>query len=137
MARVLGIDYGAKRIGIAVSDENGQFAFPHDTLEGDSVQNLKKIVDIIHSEQIQTVVVGNPLTLNGELAGQAGEVENFVNALKRSADISIILEDERLTSKLASSLIKDHPFKKSKEKGAIDQQAAVQILQGYLDRKNQ
>lgn len=134
--RILGLDYGKKRIGIAISDENQKYAFPYLTLENKGRNFVfAKIKMIIETEKVEKIVIGLPLTLKGEKKEAALETENFSKRLKKYLNLPIELEDERLTSRLAIRLVRENPKKKSKQKVAIDQQAAILILQGYLDKK--
>jgi len=135
--RILGLDYGKKRIGIAISDEEGKYAFPYQVLENRNkffvFDNLKIIVQ---QEKVEKIIVGLPLNLKGEREKKAKECEDFANKLNSYLNLPVELEDERLTSRLSSRLLRDNPSKKAKKKEAIDQQSAILILQGYLDRQN-
>lgn len=137
MSRILGLDYGQKRIGIAISDEKRKYAFPYQVLENRNkffvFDNLKIITQ---QEKVDKIVIGLPLNLKGKREKKAKECEDFAKRLKSYLNLPVELEDERLTSKLSSRLLRDNPYKKAKLKGAVDQQSAVLILQGYLDKKN-
>ena len=123
--KFLGIDYGDKRIGIAVSDETGSFAFPRAVL-----QNTGKIFDeikkICAEEEIEKIIVGVPISFSGGQSAQAGKVLEFAEHLKQYTNIPIEKENEIFSTKVALDM------GASKEK--IDQSAAAIILQSYLDR---
>lgn len=118
--RYIGIDWGEKNIGIAVSDEEGGLAVPFGVLKNvDWDEFIDDLTNIIRREHIEAVVVGIPLTLEGHESAKTREVKNFTATLKKFLDMPIDLEDERLTSRLAGD---DHA------------QAASYILQSFLDR---
>ena len=123
--KFLGVDYGDKRVGIAVSDEGGIFAFPRAVL-----QNTGKIFDEIKKicveEEIEKIIVGVPISFSGGQSAQAGKVFAFVKSLKSYIAIPIENENEIFSTKAALDM------GASKEK--IDQSAAAIILQSYLDR---
>lgn len=135
MKKVLGIDYGKKRIGVALSDEERKYAFPFKTIENYGDQEVLKVVDdIIQKEKVGRIVIGLPVNLKGEEKEQVKVVQKFADNLKKGLELPVDFEDERLTTKLAERLLRDNPQKKAKQKAALDQQSAVLILQGYLDR---
>ncbi|RJP74262.1 MAG: Holliday junction resolvase RuvX [Ignavibacteriales bacterium] len=134
--RILAIDYGLKRIGLALSDPLKIFAYPFKTLNNDNklINDLKELVD---TQGITEIVVGYPLKENGEKSSSTLEVEKFVLRLKESFKIDIILRDERYTSELAKQNILQSVTKKKKrqDKGLVDRNAACIFLQEYLDEK--
>jgi putative Holliday junction resolvase len=137
MNRILGIDYGSARVGVAVSDPLGIFASPLETVPS------AKIIDYIQtyarSEQIERFVVGYPLNLDGAPAQAAPDVDRFLKQLEKNfPEIPISLEDERFTSVLAHRAMIDGGMKKSdrRNKASVDRISAAIILQGYLDKKN-
>lgn len=130
MPKLLGIDYGDKRIGVATTDESQDFVFPGNTIENsnNTIQNICHIIDI---ENIETVVVGFPVRLSGKESEQSEKIKKFVKALQNKINIPVVLEDERLTSQMAERLLRDIPGMR-KPKGNIDRQAAVLILESYI-----
>ena len=132
--RVLGIDYGERRIGLAVSDELGIIASGAGTIANDDGA-LTRITELLRERDIRGIVVGLPLTLRGEEGASAELVQRFVRTLRERVDIPVELMDERFTSSLAAQAIRDMGVgkKKRREKGKIDEIAAVILLQGYLD----
>jgi len=128
MSQVLGIDYGSKRIGLALGDEEQKVALPFDVIENQEglIGELRRIIE---NEKIYRIVVGFPLGMSGKETVKTKEVEKFVDLLERNFNLPIITEDERLSSKMADSL-----FKEYKEKYDRDAVAAMVILQNYLDK---
>ncbi len=126
---ILGIDYGSKRIGLALADENNQIALPYRILENKSddviFEEFKKIVK---EKDITKIVVGLPLTMKGEFGLKAREIQKFINKMRNIIFIPIVEMDERLSSKLADTL--------GGEKGKNrDIGAAMIILDGYLSQQ--
>ncbi|MBP8763126.1 putative holliday junction resolvase [Acetoanaerobium noterae] len=138
MRRILGLDIGDKRIGIAVSDLLGMMAQPLYTLTRKSTKDaINEIAEIIQKEDIKQVVVGLPKNMDSTEGIQAKRTRDFSQLLleKTNSNIEIIYCDERLTSKMAKQSLSHMKLAKAKEKKLIDTAAAVHILQGYLDSK--
>ena len=136
--RIIGIDYGDSRIGVAVSDENGKLAF--DICVVDATLGRKhavtELIKIIEKYSADTLVVGLPTNMNGTRGDRVVKTEKFTKALKEVApDLTIVFEDERLTTKYADRLMLESG-KHQKQKGVSDKLAAMIILQGYLDKIN-
>jgi len=134
--RILAIDYGQVRVGIAVSDPLGIIAQPVKTLVNDPelIENIKKIVDEFGN--VAEIIVGLPKSLSGELGPSAQKVLAFVETLKSSLTIPIKTIDERLTTKQAEKELIAAGLSRKKRKTVIDQTAAVFILQNYLNVKS-
>ncbi|MBO4469298.1 MAG: Holliday junction resolvase RuvX [Bacteroidales bacterium] len=136
MDRIIGIDYGSARTGLAVSDPLQIFASALETLP--SAKIIDYLVKYSASERITLFVVGWPLNLNGEPAQTAPEVQAFIANLKKAfPDVPVELEDERFTSVLAHRAMIDGGMKASRrrDKKEVDKISAAIILQSYLDRK--
>ena len=136
MDRIIGIDYGSARTGLAVSDPLQIFASALETLP--STKIIEYLQKYAASETITTFVVGWPLNLNGEPAQTAPEVEKFIEKLRKAfPGVPIELEDERFTSVLAHRAMIDGGMKASRrrDKKEVDKISAAIILQSYLDRK--
>ncbi|MFC1568602.1 Holliday junction resolvase RuvX [bacterium] len=134
MGRILGLDYGRRRIGLAMSDPLQCIALPFETWENTSIDHiLQKLSTLVSSHDIQILVVGLPITLKGERKKLAKEVERFCNHIKQKLDVPIVLWDERLTSVQAKRALIELNEKPSRNKGKIDRIAAVFILQNYMD----
>jgi putative Holliday junction resolvase len=133
--RLLGIDYGERRVGLALSDEMGIIAQPYLTFPNDKtvIQRLKELVIEHH---IKIIVIGIPYNLKGERSKKALEVEQFIAKLEKTEIVKIIQWDERFTSTLANKAIIEMGTKKKQrrtEKRKVDAIAAALILQSYLD----
>ncbi|MDD5963823.1 MAG: Holliday junction resolvase RuvX [Candidatus Egerieousia sp.] len=137
MDRILGIDYGKKRTGLAVSDPLGIFASALETVPTANIINyLKKYTS---QNKVERFVVGYPMNLNGSPAECTPFVEAFVKVLKKNfPSIPITLEDERFTSQLAMRAMIDGGMKRSERriKGSVDRISAAIILQSWLDGQN-
>ena len=135
MDRILGIDYGDSRTGIAVSDLMGWTAQGLETIsyKGNMNMLLKRIGEIINEYSIKTVVIGYPRNLNGTVGPRAIKTEEFINVLIDKFNVDVIKWDEWLSTVSAHRDMNDMGIKKSKKRGLVDTIAAVHILQNYLD----
>lgn len=122
--KVLALDYGLARTGVAVSDPTGTLARPLGVVEhAASEAGLGRILDLCRQEEVERIVVGMPVTLRGERGEQAAETERFVEALRARAPVPVDTYDERFTTRLARS---------RRSRAAEDALAAAEILTGYL-----
>ena len=137
MQKILALDVGKKKIGIAITDLLQITAQPHSTIRSKNFEEqIDKIIAMIDENSIKTVVVGLPKNMNDSEGDQASWTKTFVERISaKKQDIEIVYIDERLTSKMALSSLKHMNMKKIKEKGLIDTVAAVNILETYLKRK--
>jgi len=134
MSRILAIDYGTKRVGIAVSDPMQIIANGLDTIPNEQLIDFLK--DYTGREEVETFIVGEPLDMNNEPTATTQLVYDFVEKLKRIfPDIPVELVDERMTSIEAGRILVKSGVKKKKrrEKGRIDRISAILILQDYLE----
>jgi putative holliday junction resolvase len=136
--RILGIDYGERRIGIAVSDPTRTIATAVKTLPN-KPDTLKIINQIAIDYAVSEIVVGLPLTLKGTDSEKTKEVRLFKEKLEQLGSIPVLFEDERLSTRQAASslLFMNTTRKQRRDKGKVDQMAAALILQSYLDRTRQ
>ena len=137
MDRVIGIDYGRKRTGLAASDPLGIFASALETVP--SAQIIAYLQNYADKETITAIVIGYPMTLTGQPSEAARDVDAFLPALKKAfPGIPVTLEDERFTSVLAHRAMIDGgmKYKDRRDKTSVDKISAAIILQGYLDRKS-
>ncbi len=139
--RILGLDFGEKTIGVAVSDENNRLALGLETLRREQEQNLKanvhRIGDIIKEYNIGKIVLGYPVNMDGTLSERCKKTVLFKERLERTfKKTEFDMQDERLTSVQAEKAMREAGVRKSKIDFFIDEQAAVLILQTYLDRIN-
>lgn len=132
MGRFLGIDYGTKRIGLALSDEMGWTARPLETLAGSSWRRAAgRIRDVVDAEGVERIVLGQPRSLKGHPGSLSEEVSRFGRFLEAEVRVPVELWDERLSSRAAERILREMG---RGTKGAKDRMAATWILQGYLDR---
>ena len=132
--KFLGIDYGEKRVGIAISDPLRIFASPYKTILYKSKSQLfEEIEKIIIDENIVFSVVGLPIGMNGQVTLQTSEVNNFINDFIKKNIVPVEKIDERLSSVQAIKLLNHQGIKPSKNKSLIDSTAAAIILQSFLD----
>jgi len=142
--RFLGIDYGTKRIGVAISDENCTLAFPKEIVQNDK-NTFNKLGDIIKRENIGQIVVGESVDFSGKLNALSGRIEVFILELAEKFKLPIYKQKEFLTSveaRKSGSTKKDftpsqaHSKVKQIKSGRVDASAAALILQRYLDKIN-
>jgi putative Holliday junction resolvase len=135
--RVLGIDFGERRIGLAVSDPTGTLASPLPTLKRRAGKRppLAALSEIVRDNDVEAIVVGLPLTLEGGDSDWTQAVRNVAKALGERTGLPVHLIDERLTSVRAEKAVRSLglPKKKREEKERVDAAAAVLILQAWLD----
>jgi len=134
--RIMGLDIGEKRIGVALSDPLGIIAGALtvvDRVTDDAA--LKEIIDLARENEVERIVVGMPRSLDGSLGKQAQAVQSFVDLLKKRTDIPIVTWDERLSTVAAERTLLEVGMKRDKRKKRRDSLAAAIILQGYLDRE--
>ena len=132
--RFLGLDWGRRRIGVAVSDPLGITAQPEAVWENvDEKEIAQKLIQLIESKNIQRIVVGCPLNLRGIKGKSADQAEKFVKRLRRHISVPIDLWDERLTTVQAHRSLHQMNEKPSRNKGRVDAIAAALLLQNYLD----
>ena len=135
MARILGIDYGDSRTGIAVSYLMGWTAQGLETItyKGDMKMLLNRIGEIIKQYDIKKIVIGFPRNLNGTIGPRAEKTEEFIKILIDKFSLDVIKWDEWLSTVSAHRDMNDMGIKNRKKKGLVDTIAAVHILQNYLD----
>ena len=133
--RVLGVDYGSARIGVAVSDELGMLAHPLETIPAKNIDAAaKRVAEIAREKDVARVVLGMPKHMNGAIGLAAEEVTAFANKLRPLLNCELMMWDERLTTAAALRSLRDSGQKTKHTRGVVDQVAAQMILQGYLDR---
>lgn len=131
--RILGIDYGEKRIGLAVSDPLGITAQGLPTIERTNIQeDLQKILNIVREKDVKEIVVGLPKNMNNSLGEKAQAVLNFTALLKKQINIPINVTDERLSTVRANRAMLEGDLSRKKRKDRVDMIAAQLILQDYM-----
>lgn len=134
MGRILGIDFGLKRIGLSISDPTKTLASPLPTIQNDK-NSIKKISEIINQYEVEKLVIGYPVNMNGTKSEICVLVDDFISKILENINIEIIKRDERLTSYIAQQQILESvkSKKKRQDKSLVDQFSARIILQEYLD----
>jgi putative holliday junction resolvase len=137
MMRIMGIDYGDSRIGIALSDPFGWTAQGLDTIhwKGNIEGAVKRIAELVNKHSVEELVVGFPRNMNGTIGPRGEKTQELIDALGEEVKLKIEKWDERLTSVAANRAMHEMGVKTSKKKGIVDQIAAVYILQSFLDSK--
>jgi putative Holliday junction resolvase len=134
--RILGLDHGTKRIGIAVSDPMGWTAQGVTVLERTTNEkDLARIAEIVEEKGVERVVVGLPVNMDGSIGPKAKEVLAFVERLAASLGLPVETVDERLTTSAAQRSLIEGGMSRRKRRGRVDRIAAQLILQTYLDRR--
>jgi putative Holliday junction resolvase len=132
--RVMALDVGERRIGVALSDPTRMLASPLTTIRAVPRSTaLKRILTLIRDYQVTALVVGLPLTMNGDIGPQATLVQQFVDELRPLIDIPISFVDERLTTVAAERMMIDLKIKPEQRRARIDEVSASIILQDFLD----
>jgi putative Holliday junction resolvase len=132
--RVLGIDHGTKRIGLAISDELGVIAQPLEFVPAEPFADfLARLKQIISEKQVELLLVGMPRNMDGSYGPAALKVQEFVAVLKDAVAIPIKTWDERLTSVQANRFLIQADVRRDKRKEKVDKTAAAILLQSYLD----
>ena len=132
--KVLALDYGAARTGVAVSDPTGMLARPLTVVERAATEaGIAKLAELVRDEAAELVVVGLPLTLRGERGEQARETEAFVESLRGAVEVPVELYDERFTTRLANVPTGVRPGVRPRLEGSDDARAAAHLLSSYLE----
>lgn len=136
--RVLGLDVGSKRIGIAVSDPLGITAQGLETLQRQNKRlDFEHLAKIIDQQQVVQIVVGYPLRMSGEEGAQAEKMQRFAQELRERFGLPVHLWDERLTSAEANRLLRETDMSIRRRGQVVDQMAAVLILQSWMEHSRQ
>lgn len=134
MERLLGLDIGERRIGVAVSDELGMIASPVSTIDArrDVAKDLRNLIE---KYGVRRLIVGLPVGMSGREGPQAAEVRSVADELGKTLEIEIVYSDERLSSAVANQALIGQGTRREKRKQHVDAMAAAVILQGYLDNQ--
>ncbi|HWD18487.1 MAG TPA: Holliday junction resolvase RuvX [Verrucomicrobiae bacterium] len=136
--RVLGIDHGSKRIGLALSDETATIAHPLEFIAAEpAAKALERLAEIVRERAVGKIVVGMPRNMNGTYGPAAEKVREFIAALQQGVAAPIKAWDERLTSTQANRFLIASGMSREKRKTKVDQTAAAILLQSFLDSENQ
>lgn len=135
--RIMGLDYGAKTVGVAISDEMLLTAQPVETIKreraGKLRQTLARIETLMKEYDVEKVVIGLPKKLNNEEGDRCDKTREFGDMVERRSGLEVIYQDERLTTVAADAVLAEGGVRKENRKEYIDKVAASIILQGYLD----
>ncbi len=132
--RILAIDFGMKRFGLAVSDPLGLTAQGLPTLERTNLKcDFSALEALIREYEVQEIILGNPLSKDGSASAMSGRVDEFAQKLGKRVGCVVKLWDERLTSAEAQRMLRSSGISPGKRQRAVDRVAATLILQGYLD----
>ncbi|HBQ25120.1 MAG TPA: Holliday junction resolvase RuvX, partial [Syntrophomonas sp.] len=135
--RIMGLDVGEKRIGIAISDPMGWTAQGHSVLQRSVLEiDIKNINQLCQEYEVEIIVIGLPRNMDGSIGPKALEVQEFAQLLENSLGINIAYWDERLTTKSAERVLIEADLSRRRRKQVIDKMAAVYILQAYLDKQD-
>jgi len=134
--RVLGLDLGDRRIGVAISDPSCKLALARETLFVSSERDaVKRIGELVRENGIDRIVIGLPLNMDGSFGPRADKTQAFGEVIEDKLAVAVEFWDERLTTNIAKRTLHDAGRKATKRDGRLDQMSAVLILQGYLDRQ--
>jgi putative Holliday junction resolvase len=135
--RILGLDIGEKRIGVAISDELYFSANGLDVIERkNNGEDINKIAEIVSRYNVVKIVVGLPKNMDGSVGPSGEEVKKYVNKLQNALEVEVDFWDERLSTVAAEKTLIEADISRKKRKKVIDKMAAVFILQNYLDFKS-
>jgi putative Holliday junction resolvase len=135
MSRIVGIDPGQARIGVAISDEERSIAFPRETVlaRGGTAEAVRRVRVALAEEDISLAVVGLPLRLDGTEGEAARRARAFGEAVGAALEVEVVYWDERLTTVAAERSLREMGRRGTKQREVVDQSAATILLQGYLD----
>ena len=136
-ARLIGLDLGTKRIGIAICDDKRKIASPYKTIEFKNMDYLvNELKNIIKDNNIFAVIIGNPINMDGSFGKSAQSINDKAKVIEKELDLIIAMWDERLSTSGAFNISSNLDINFSKKKKNIDEKAAAFILQGALDYLN-
>ena len=136
-ARLIGLDLGTKRIGIAICDDKRKIASPYKTIEYKNMDYLvNELKNIIRDNNIFAVIIGNPINMDGSFGKSAQSINDKAKVIEKELDLIIAMWDERLSTSGAFNISSNLDINFSKKKKNIDEKAAAFILQGALDYLN-
>ena len=136
--KLLGIDYGEKRIGLALSDDLGMMAHEFEVVANWNNEDLLEYLrQLIIRERIEGIVVGLPLNMSGEETPKTQEVREFAAMLENVLDLEVVFEDERWTTKMVDKVLKEMKISQKEARMRRDMVAAKYILQSYMDREGE
>ena len=139
--RIMGLDYGSKTVGVALSDDRLSFAMPKETIRRDSEKRLRRtlarIGELILENNVDKIVVGLPLMPDGTEGERAEKARAFAEKIRERSGLEVILMDERYTTTASAEELDEMQIPKEEQKAYIDQLAACHILEEYLHQQNE
>lgn len=134
--RILGLDHGTKRVGVAVSDEMHMIALPLEYIAPEPFADfLARLKEILREKEVELILIGMPRNMDGSYGPAALKVQEFAAALKDAVTVPLKLWDERLTTTQAQKFLIQGGMRRDKRKEKVDQTAAAILLQSYLDSR--
>ena len=134
--KIMSIDYGDKRTGIAFCDKREMLASPYGVItEAYQPKLVEKIVEITEKEKPEAIVIGLPRNMDGSYGYRCDECKYLGEALKKNVNIPIDFQDERMTTVIAHGVLSDNNVRGKKRKELVDAVSAVEILQSYIDAR--
>ena len=135
--RILAIDHGTKRMGIAISDPSATIAQPLEFIPAEPFSDLlARLKEIIHEKEVEMILIGMPRNMDGSYGPAAQKVQEFVGVLKEALTIPLKTWDERLTSAQANRFLLEGNVRRQDRKQKVDKAAAAILLQSYLDSRS-
>jgi putative Holliday junction resolvase len=135
--RILALDFGKRRIGLALSDELGITAQGLETFQRNNIrEDLQRLAQLISEKNVSLILMGNPLHMSGAEGRQAEHVRDFASRLSARSGVKVEFWDERLTTVAAQRVLKESGISIQKRARAVDRLAAVILLESYLDSLN-
>jgi len=136
-ARLIGLDLGSKRIGVAICDDKRKISTPLKTIDYRNMQYLlDQLTNIIYENNISGIIIGFPINMDGSLGGAAQSVSDKANMISKHLKIDVVLWDERMSTKGVFNITRDLDVNVTKREKKIDENAASFILQGAIDYLN-
>jgi putative holliday junction resolvase len=135
MARVLGVDPGSKRCGVAITDSRQSMAFPRPAIERDD-KTLERLRELVEEESVEVIVIGRPVSLAGNDTASTADADEFFAQVREHVTVPVIQIDERLTTKIAQKSLSEAGLTTKASRQRIDSAAAVIMLQNYIDGLN-
>lgn len=135
MKKILGVDFGDVRTGLALSDAMGFLASGAGTLKGGFEKTAQAVVEVAKKNGVEKIVLGHPINMNGTLGERSEKIKAFAKRLSELCDTEVVLYDERLSTANAHAILNITNTRGEKRKSIIDEMSACLILQSYLDRE--
>lgn len=133
--RIIGLDYGSRTCGVALSDETLSIASPKETIRYQEMDELIEKLSVYFKEyNIERIVLGNPINLDGSISTRSEETLKFKKILEEVFNKEVVMEDERLTTVIVNNMLIENGTRRENRKKVVDKLAASLILESYLDR---